>query len=232
VEAVVGHFDGVFGIGVFILRGVEGDGRVFRVLIVVIIAGVRVFEAFVMDEIGDGEPFFVIEVDDLPMLVPADLDNGVGYLFEGLTVFFFIRSPGVVFGVVDVYEIGPGHGGDENDGCFAIEGMQFIQDDAEAAVDGAVACVFRVVVPRAEAMAMPPVVGAEEDGEDVAGRDLEFVPVVGEVGRGPAVVSLVDIMDIGEFFDYVCEIPSGHAVLGFVGVVVEIGDAVADGYPG
>lgn len=232
MEAVVGHFDGVFGIGVFGLRGVEGDGGILRVGVVVIFARLRVFEAFVMDEVGDGEVFFVIEVDDLPMLMPADLDNGVGYLFEGLTVFFFIGAPGVVFGVVDVYEIGSRHGGDENDGCLAIEGMQFVQDDAEAAVDGAVACVFRVVVPCAEAMAMPPVVGAEEDGEDVAGGDLEFVPVVGEVGGGPAVVSLVDIMDIGELFDYVCEIAFGHAVLGFVGVVVEIGDAVTDGYPG
>src|ERR1700761_2507821 len=81
-------------------------------------------------------------------------------------------------------------------------------------------------------MAMPPVVGAEKHREDIAVRDLELVPGVGEVGGRPAVVALVTIMNIGKCLYYIGKIPSCAAVLCFVGMVVEIGDAVADGHPG
>jgi len=41
---------------------------------------------------------------------------------------------------------------------------------------------------------------------------------------GPAVVTLVDDMDVGESFGCLCQVAFGEAVAGFVEVIVEVGD--------
>lgn len=196
MEAVVSHVDSVVGIGVFGLGGVKGDRRVIRIGIVVILAGLRVFEPFVVNEMGDCQAFFMIEVDDFQVFVPANGDDGVGNLCQRLAILSFIRAPGVVLGVVDIDEIGAGHGRDEDDGRGGVEGMQLVEDDAETTVDGAVAGIVCVIIPTADMVAVPPIVCAQKDCIYIADRDLQLFPGVGEISRGPAVMSLVVIMDI------------------------------------
>lgn len=232
MEAVEGHVGGVFRVGVVGLGRVEGNGSVVGIGVVVIFAGLWIFDTFVMNEMRDGELFVVIEVHDLVVLAKADGNHGVGYLLEGLAVLGFVGTPGIVLWIVDIDEVAAGHRRDEDDRRGSVEGMELVEDDPEAAIDRTVAGVVRIVVPGAQAVAMPPVVCTEKDREDIARGDLQLVPGFGEIGRLPTVMALVDVMDIGQFFDDVGEIAFGEAVFGFVGMVVEIGDAVADGYPG
>jgi hypothetical protein len=110
--------------------------------------------------------------------------------------------------------------------------MYFADDDPHASIDGAIACISSVVRPTADAVTVPPVVGPEKNGIYVTDGDIQFIYGSREVLCGPAVVPLVAVMKIWEAVCDIGEIAAGDTAAGLVGVVVEIGDTVADSYPG
>ncbi len=232
VQAVISDIHGFRRIGVFIRGGVEGDRYVVRIGVVAISAGLRVFEALVANKVGNGHAFVVVEIDDAQVFITTDVDDGFGHLFQGLSVLFLIGAPGIVLWIADVDEVGARHGCNKNDGGDVVKTVQFVDDDPKTAVDGTVAGGPVKVKPGTDVVALPPVVGAQEHCVDVTHRNAQSVNGPGKIAGGPAVAALVVIMDIGQPLGNVGEIAFGDVVLGFVEVLVEIGDAVADGHPG
>ena|SRR5258705_13948811 len=84
----------------------------------------------------------------------------------------------------------------------------------------------------AQGIRMPPIVGAEKNRIEIGFNQSEFFDVVGNAPGCPAIMALVDKMNVGQLLPNHCHVPLGDPVTGFIAVIIQVSDGIANGNPG
>ena len=87
MQAIKGHLHRRFRIRIFIRRGIERDACICRIRIVAVSAGLRVFEALILDQPPDRQPPVMIQVDAPKVFVLRNVEDRTRDLLQGLSLF-------------------------------------------------------------------------------------------------------------------------------------------------